>query len=532
MLNIEENIDRHENVILVALLSQRELVSTKGEVINKIKAINELSDITFKNPLCKEFFKCCKRYLLNTEELPTINDVWMQVDLSRNENKVTLEERDFIDSLLLEGLSNAQLFSLVNAFTKLSFINRTLEGLMNSVKLGKVTVSNITEFAQKLVVNFESGMAKNILMEDDSRAISKAKDLLQMPRTCASTGDNYLDRALGGGWARGLYVVGGAPKAGKSTVMGHFATCCADIGGYVGIATLELGSDKYMKRVASSFYKIPLKNFDRYIEGADDESINISEIQRYIDAKKSANPEIGDIIIQNFPLGDSTSMDIRDFFLRQEIKLGIKFSLIIVDYLTLMKSLKKSKDENSYGKVKEISENLRNMGLKHNWPIVTPMQLKPEFWNTDDIKSNNCLEESSGAQKTLDGMFLILPTMIDTDTTPETDFNRIALECKFARDAEPYKEKHYYVKDFNHFRMIPETNVIPQKHKSTNVKSTNINATPFNQYNNNAGLVAPPKSSIGTPIDMPQHDFDIKPNTAFENQNVFESTSVFADSPF
>ncbi len=533
MINSSENIHRYEPHILISLLCPTDLVSNKGYVISKTKVLEQISIDSFQNPLCREFITSAKRLYGGSKNMPSIEDVLIDMNLRRKEHSISDEERNTFDPIILCNITSGMMFDMVYTFSRKDQYSKITSELISFVKMKEMTMGNADAYCNGYDTIYESGRASNVLMDDDYRSISNAKDLLQVPRTCKTTGDKYLDIALGGGWACGLHIFAGAPKSGKSTVMGYLASCCANAGGYVGIATLELGSDKYIKRVGSSFYTIPLENFDRYIAGDADEKMYVNEIQNFIDAKKSNHTgELGDIIIKNFPLGDTTASDIRDFFIRQETKLGIKFSLIIVDYLTLMNTVKKKNDQNSYAKIKEISENLRNMGMKYNWPIVTPMQLKPEFWNTDDIRTSNCVEESSGAQKTLDSMFVILPSMVD-DPKKEgmqvANFERVGFECKFARDAKPYYEKHYYRKDFRYFRMIPETNVIPD-----NDEVRNINATPYGQAKVNVigggGLGITPQSGLG--FTNAALEFDIKPNTAFESQSAFEDTSVFEEAPF
>ncbi|MCS7073613.1 MAG: SDR family NAD(P)-dependent oxidoreductase [Bacteroidia bacterium] len=90
----------------------------------------------------------------------------------------------------------------------------------------------------------------------------------------------------------------------------------------------------------------------------------------------------------------------------EEIK-KIKFKVIIIDYINILKNWRNPNSENTYMKIKQIAEDLRAMAMRNDWCVITATQINRSGFNSTDISDIN-IAESSGLGHTADAMFGII----------------------------------------------------------------------------------------------------------------------------
>ena len=88
---------------------------------------------------------------------------------------------------------------------------------------------------------------------------------------------------------------------------------------------------------------------------------------------------------------------------------GIKFKIVVVDYINIMKNWRNPNTENTYMKIKQIAEDVRAMAQRNDWAIITATQTKQSAFD-EDTMAMNAVSESSGLVATVDLMFGIIQT--------------------------------------------------------------------------------------------------------------------------
>jgi hypothetical protein len=78
-----------------------------------------------------------------------------------------------------------------------------------------------------------------------------------------------------------------------------------------------------------------------------------------------------------------------------------------VDYINIMKNYRNPNSENTYMKIKQLAEDLKAMGIKNGWAIITATQTTRSQYDTNDM-SGNQVSESVGLGATVDAMFGII----------------------------------------------------------------------------------------------------------------------------
>lgn len=224
----------------------------------------------------------------------------------------------------------------------------------------------------------------------------------QLSHRTFSSGYPFIDTVLGGGFsAKALYVFMGMPKVGKSLWMGNLAIQGMKKGNNVAIISLEMGDRKYAKRVGSNLLNIPISEYNHI---SNDEEL----IKKKLNNVAYDNFSLpGQFLIKEFPTSQASTNDIENYLKKVEEMRGIKFKMVIIDYINIMKNWRNPNSENTYMKIKQIAEDLRGIAVRNEWAIITGTQTKQGDFDASDLSINSAAE-SSGLVATVDGMFGII----------------------------------------------------------------------------------------------------------------------------
>lgn len=224
----------------------------------------------------------------------------------------------------------------------------------------------------------------------------------QLSHRTFSSGYPFIDTVLGGGFsAKALYVFMGMPKVGKSLWMGNLAIQGMKKGNNVAIISLEMGDRKYAKRVGSNLLNIPISDYNHI---SNDEEL----IKKKLNNVAYDNFSLpGQFLIKEFPTSQASTNDIENYLKKVEEMRGIKFKMVIIDYINIMKNWRNPNSENTYMKIKQIAEDLRGIAVRNEWAIITGTQTKQGDFDASDLSINSAAE-SSGLVATVDGMFGII----------------------------------------------------------------------------------------------------------------------------
>jgi replicative DNA helicase len=191
------------------------------------------------------------------------------------------------------------------------------------------------------------------------------------------------------------------PKVGKSLWLGNIAAQAVRSGHNVAVLSLEMADRKYVKRMGANILGVPIKEYNNIAE-------NEEVLKRKISSITYDNLKIpGQLYIKEFPTSQASVNDIERYLRKIEESKGIKFKVVVVDYINIMKNWRNPNSENTYMKIKQIAEDLRGMAMLNNWSIITATQTKQGDFDASDLSINSAAE-SSGLVATVDGMFGII----------------------------------------------------------------------------------------------------------------------------
>ena len=166
------------------------------------------------------------------------------------------------------------------------------------------------------------------------------------------------------------------------------------------VITAEMAAHKFVKRIGSNLLSI---NINDYAEKAK----NKEHVQRRLEAVGDGFTPPGELFVKQFPTSQATVLDIEAYVSQIEEERQIKVGAVVIDYINILANYRNQNTENTYMKIKQIAEDLRAMGIRNNWLIVTATQITRNGYNSSDIGMTD-IAESAGLSHTADVMLGII----------------------------------------------------------------------------------------------------------------------------
>jgi archaellum biogenesis ATPase FlaH len=355
----------------------------------------------FKNPGFQEIFMLSKKFWERYKEVATADQLKEAVKLEGKSDKIQPGEIQAVYDVDLGKYQDDWLTETTELFIEYkNLVTSAVDGV-KYIQQTSVTSDNIKEVI---------GTFKKIVVERNNIDFSFDQGLdffhpdnhKQLSHTTFSAGYPFIDTVLGGGFSsKSLYVFMGMPKVGKSLWLGNLAIQAVRSGHNVAIISLEMSDRKYIKRIGANLLGIPVKEYSSI---ADDEQKIKKKLQN-LAYENLRTP--GKLFVKEFPTSQASSADIERYLRKVEEQNGIKFKVVIIDYINIMKNWRNPNSENTYMKIKQIAEDIRGVAMSNEWAIVTATQTKQSDFDSTDLSISSAAE-SSGLVATVDGLFGII----------------------------------------------------------------------------------------------------------------------------
>lgn len=339
-------------------------------------------------------FDNIKNYYITTGYKPNIKDIILLVkDLPKAQRSVAADSLKSIMKSKIHA-DGELLLQKTESFIKIALHTKSLimgAEAMASNDTQKLRDSfDVAEEAQKISLDENLGM--------DFNEIGMRVDYYQSDATGILPGIKSFDDVLGKGITpKTLTFFLAPPGIGKSASMVAFACEFAKQGLDVVICTLEMAEEEYFKRIDANLLSI--STYD--LEKMDPEIIKQKHKELY--------PNLGQIIVKEFPSYELTASKLSSFLEKVENKLGIKDPVTFVDYLQLMSSDRMKDSDNSYGYIKSITSELRAVAQKRNLRMFSASQLNRTATGNIEADSSN-ISDSMGIAQFADALIFILQT--------------------------------------------------------------------------------------------------------------------------
>ena len=373
------NLDFYEQVVIYKSLIDEQFL---GLVIDHMKPEY------FNDKNIRKVFSIIKNFYVKNHALPSVTEIKSYLindDLKESFKDVVKNfaniDRDF---------NNKELLSSTERFIKERSIYNTMLSVAEDVSSGKVDTSYILDaFEKSCNVDLKSEIGLDLLKDIDTVIEDLRRD-----EPVISTKWDWLDDKLDGGFlenGRSLYVFAGETNVGKSIFLGNIATNIANQGKTVLLVSLEMSEMMYARRLSSSISKIPMRDL----------RMDCASLKVQIEEHSKDNPK-SKIIIKEFPPSTITPQNLQGY-IRELTNKGINIDAIVLDYLNLLKS---HEGNNSYEKIKNVTEDIRALSYVFECPIISATQLNRSGYDEEN-PGLDTISESIGMAATADCIFSI-----------------------------------------------------------------------------------------------------------------------------
>lgn len=379
----------------------------------------DFEKIFFKLSLLKpKYLKTIKRGFYTSDDIDTLHylatkffDKFKETPskeqmlaLTKNpkfKNKVDDDIVDIVFDVDLAQYDEEWLTETAESWIKWRNFDATLMDTIEYVKTTEVTPENTDDIISKVktLINDRNAIVFN---SDIGLDFFNAEDHIPNEKDKISTGYHFLDRVLAGGYDKdgSLVVYVGEQNIGKSIYLTNDAANFVKMGVNTAFISAEMSDKKVMKRLGANLLSIPI---DEYEEKAK----NPEWMRRKLETVGDGFTPPGQLFVKRFPTSQATVLDIEAHLKQIEEEKRIKLGVIVIDYINILANYRNPNSENTYLKIKQIAEDLRAMGARNNWLIVTATQINRNNYNSSDLTMGD-VAESAGLSHTADMMLGII----------------------------------------------------------------------------------------------------------------------------
>lgn len=399
-------------------------------------------------------FQYAKEYVIKYHKAPSAAQL---KELLKLDNKAEIVSDDIVDILYASQSSvNDYTYDwLYDNSTSWAQWKNFLNSLKQTIAYVKLNQDNISvENVKEIMERAKGSFNKSCIIEfaDDGKGGSDFWDAMSHKQTQlirSSSGYPFIDLCLKGGYFPGcLICFVGAPKIGKSLWLQNLCAASVKKGENNAYISLELPEEMIHSRIGANMFSIPSLDYEKY---TDDPVAFKEKINAF---KKTCMVPPGQLIVKSFPTSTMSVLDLEAWLLSKEEELSteghpFKFKNVFLDYINIMKNYRNPNSENTYMKIKQLAEDVKAIGLKNGWAMITATQTTRSQYDTTDM-SGNQVAESAGLNATVDAMFGIIA---DSFMKARGEYY---LKCLYDRVAPEDNKRKKYLNDKTFLRITED----------------------------------------------------------------------------
>ena len=339
--------------VLSSLLKHKEFLQNIHDI---------LEEGYFDNPAHKWIVEEILRYYYKYNATPTLDSLQVEVKKIDNEvlrvsvveqlkeaYKASNEDREYVEQEFANFCKNQQL----------------KKALLSSVDL--LQSGQYDDIRYLIDTALKAGQERNIGHEYEKDVETRYRE---EERGAIPTPWEHMNELLMGGLGRGdLGIIFGNPGGGKSWMLVNMGAAAAVAGFNVCHYTLELSEDYVGKRYDSLFTGVDVQNVSKHRDKVEQVLSNLK----------------GKLIIKEFPMG-KTGISSIEAHIQKCKDLGYAPDLIIIDYVDLLKSKRKSIDRKD--EIDDIYASTKGLARELKVPIWTVSQVNRSGAKDDVIEGD------------------------------------------------------------------------------------------------------------------------------------------------
>lgn len=380
-----------------------------GEFFNKCFSI--LKPEYFKDFGDQQVFKLIKEYYSKYHQKPqNVALVTMVKDVPNAETRKAIVES-------LKKVSETDLNSNTEFMCDetVKFIKSAI--FLKGLEVGSEGLMNKDEEKMKKAQAFMEEMNKVQIDSDlglDFDDIESQIEYYSKREFGIRTQHKSINKRLGSGFLPGtLNVILAAQGVGKSLLMCDLISGMLLNNKNILMVSLEMAQNEMLKRIHANVFDIDINTF----RDLSKTSGELEKLERPATTKEQVLSEYdkikvsgkcGKLFIKEYPAGSMGACALQDLVDKFYTEKQIKFDIVFIDYLGIMKSDLVSPAAGLYSYVKSIGEEVRAFAVRSKIPVITASQLNRSSINKVDGVDNSAVSDSYSTNATADFMCFVL----------------------------------------------------------------------------------------------------------------------------
>jgi replicative DNA helicase len=236
-----------------------------------------------------------------------------------------------------------------------------------------------------------------------------------------------IDTLTGGGLGKGEIGVILTPSGvGKTTMLTVIANSAYEEEKNVAQIVFEDTIEQIQRKHFTIWSKVPLSKID-----IPEQNVIVNRIAH----EKAINMRgKGNLVIKKFSQENTTMMDIRKWMIGYEKKYGIKFDILVLDYLDCLESHKKSPDRNEAELV--IIKSFEALAADFNIPAWTAIQTNRSGFNAEYVEAY----QTGGSIKRVQKAHFFMSVAKTKDQQEASLANIRIIKARFAKDGQAFND--------------------------------------------------------------------------------------------
>ena len=384
---LELDLNHLEKIIFKNILEDETYLSS---------IVDSLNFKFFKNKDIQQIIKLIQALYVKNKQRPTAAELELYLSsdvLKQHYEKSKNEIKD-----IKTDFSSEVLYKYTEKFLQEQAVFNTFLDIVDSKERDVSIIHDKFNKACSISINTNIG-------HDYFNDLDKHITDLTTKETKIKTGWDWLDDKFDGGFlesGRAMYIFAGPTNVGKSIFLSNVATNAVEQGKKVLVVSLEMSEMIYSKRITSKITNLPINRLTDHIDALK-QKVNSFRV----------NSKGGSLVVKEFPPNSITPTQLESFIKKLSNKI-FKPDIIVLDYLNLMAS---SYGNNSYERIKNISESVRAMSYTFECPIISATQVNRSGYNNNDGGGPGLesIGESYGLGATADAIVSIWRTEQDEE---------------------------------------------------------------------------------------------------------------------
>ena len=369
--------------------------------LENLEFLNVVKSRFFDSPDIKKLYEISIEFYERYNKKPTRQQVRELVKSKGLHEELSEQKVDLIYEVNMNEYDTEWLRESAEAWVEYKNLDTSVHDLISYLKTTKIGVENVKDVVQnaKSLINDRNNIQFGF---DEGLDFFNPDSHVQPTSDTFSTGYPYMDLVLGGGfYTKALFCFIGEMKIGKSIWLANIAANSVRLGYNTAVLSLEMRDRKLVKRLGANLLNINMKE---YANAAQD----VAGMKRKISTVGHDTLQTpGQLFVKEFPTSSAGVPDIERWLQKMEEIKGMKFKVIVLDYINILKNWRNPNSENMYMKIKQIAEDLRAMAMRNEWAIITATQVNRSGFGSTDLNATN-ISESAALGHTVDAMFGII----------------------------------------------------------------------------------------------------------------------------